>query len=144
MRHIITRAMSARLGVLPDGGAAHGCGNRGQAEVNNSVNTMRRPLQGAHPAGVRLGPCEYVKRDGLCGRNCFDGRCFQHKHSTNHVPCLTCGQATRSQCRYCRKCSEGTAGVQGTVMKQRLRCRKKLEAEWDAYIDEIACDFGKS
>ena len=26
-------------------------------------------------------------------------------------------------------------------MKQRLRCRKKLEAEWDAYIDEIACDF---
>ena len=21
-------------------------------------------------------------------------------------------------------------------MKQRLRCRKKLEAEWDAYIDE--------
>ena len=23
-------------------------------------------------------------------------------------------------------------------MKQRLRCRKKLEAEWDAYIDELA------
>ena len=86
---------------------------------------------------TRISTCEYVKRDGVCGRTCYDGRCWQHKTRMSHRPCHNgCGRGTLSQSGYCRTCADNNGGLQATVTKQIYRGRKKLEAEWDAYIVE--------
>ena len=111
-------------------------------------------------SNVSDSQCTYFRRDGQCTKRGYGGRCHAHKNSPSHVPCRSgCGRYTLSKTRYCNKCGPGVNGHQqvvalqmrkdqlkydaelDSVIEQRLQCRKKLEAEWDAYIDEIACDF---
>ena len=99
-----------------------------------------------------LSECTYMRRDGhVCAHRCYGGRCKKHKHSTSHTLCRNgCGRGTLSVTEYCNRCEPCQSGMQGFIL-QRMRReakmqrgdqadaeakRKKLEAEWDAYIDE--------
>ena len=88
-------------------------------------------------SNTKLTQCTYVKRDGLCTRQCYDGRCWQHKHRESHKPCQECGHGTRSLSEYCRLCAPNVGGLQVTVMKRLLRERKRYDAALDACVDEL-------
>ena len=47
--------------------------------------------------------CDYVGREGPCGRGCYAGRCFKHRHKTSMKPCIKCGRGTASVTGYCHK-----------------------------------------
>ena len=96
--------------------------------------------------------CTYVKRTGKrCPNQGYNGRCHSHKRSTSHTLCRHgCGRGTLSVTKYCNKCEPCQSGMQGFIL-QRMRReakqaqgdldgaktkRERLEAEWDAYIDE--------
>ena len=107
------------------------------------------------PLGVTQ--CTYVKRAGRCPNQCYNGRCHTHKRSTSHTLCRNgCGRGTLSVTVFCNKCDPGQSGLQGFILQRMRRNaklhpaeaeasqsaeelqRKKQEAEWDAYIDELA------
>ena len=47
--------------------------------------------------------CDYVGREGPCGRGCYGGRCFKHRYKTSMKPCVKCGRGTTSITGYCHK-----------------------------------------
>ena len=95
--------------------------------------------------------CTYVKRTGCrCPNQGYNGRCHSHKKSTSHTLCRHgCGRGTLSVTEYCNKCEPCQSGMQGFILQRMRRDakqrgdpdetktkRERLEAEWDAYIDE--------
>ena len=74
--------------------------------------------------------CEYIGRNGYCGKRCFGGRCNIHRKKDTLALCLEgCGRGTASNTGYCNQCGY----KQMTVWRQR-----KIESQrLDAYIDEL-------
>ncbi len=49
--------------------------------------------------------CEYVGRNGYCGKRCFGGRCNIHRKRETLALCLEeCGRGTASITGYCNQC----------------------------------------
>ncbi len=74
--------------------------------------------------------CAYVGREGCCERNCYGGRCFQHRAKAGLTPCVQCGRGTGSVTGYCRKFC-GNKQVYNSNKLLRLR------NEMEAYIEEL-------
>ena len=74
--------------------------------------------------------CAYVGREGSCGRNCYGGRCFQHRVKLGLTPCVQCGRGTGSATGFCRK---NCANKQVYNSNKMLRQRQVMAA----YIDDV-------
>ena len=74
--------------------------------------------------------CAYVGREGSCGRNCYGGRCFQHRAKRGLTPCVQCGRGTGSATGFCRKnCGNKQVYNSNKMLRQRN--------EMAAYIEEL-------
>jgi hypothetical protein len=74
--------------------------------------------------------CEYISRNGVCGRRCYGGRCFSHRTRKSHTWCLKdCGRATQSRTGYCSHC--------GWSQNDHGHKLKRQEREMEAYVDEV-------
>ena len=74
--------------------------------------------------------CEYIGRNGHCGKRCFGGRCNIHRKKETLALCLEgCGRGTASKTGYCARCGY----KQMTVWREL----KNESLAMDAYIDEI-------
>ena len=74
--------------------------------------------------------CAYVGREGNCGRNCYGGRCFQHRAKRGLTPCIQCGRGTGSATGFCRKnCGNKQVYNSNKMLRQRN--------EMAAYIEEL-------
>ena len=85
--------------------------------------------------------CDYVGREGPCGRGCYGGRCFKHRYKTSMKPCVKCGRGTASVTGYCRKnCSFKQVYTANKAKRERDyvdALNRQKRKEMDAYIDEI-------
>jgi hypothetical protein len=74
--------------------------------------------------------CDYMGREGSCGRNCYGGRCFQHRAKASLTPCICCGRGTGSLTGYCRK----VCGFKQVYNSNKL---KRLRDEMADYIEGL-------
>jgi hypothetical protein len=77
--------------------------------------------------------CDYVGREGPCGRGCYAGRCFKHRSKTSMAPCVKCGRGTSSITGYCRKNCTFKQAYHVNKMK-RERDEKDAQMKWDRPI----------
>ena len=99
--------------------------------------------------------CDYMGREGPCGRGCYGGRCFKHRHKTSMKPCVKCGRGTTSITGYCHKNCTFKQVHTANKMKQdrdyadalNMQKRKEMDAqaqrerdEMNAYIDYLLSD----
>ena len=74
--------------------------------------------------------CEYIGRNGHCGKRCFGGRCNIHRKKETLALCLEgCGRGTASKTGYCARCGY----KQMTVWRKM----KNETIAMDDFIDEI-------
>ena len=77
--------------------------------------------------------CEYIGRAGVCGRGCYEGRCYIHRKSVSHEPCRAgCGNFTKSRTHYCNRCGNGVGGHQKAELQLLKRHDKKDAAAMEA------------
>ena len=85
--------------------------------------------------------CDYMGREGTCGRGCYAGRCFKHRSKTSMKPCVKCGRGTASVTGYCRKnCTFKQVYTANKAKRERDYAgalNKQKLAETNVYIDEI-------
>lgn len=75
--------------------------------------------------------CDFERIDGdLCGRRCYDGRCFAHKKAVSYKRCSQgCGRGTRSITGICCHC--------GSLAISRRACMKRAADAMDAYVADL-------
>ncbi len=85
--------------------------------------------------------CDYMGREGPCGRGCYGGRCFKHRGKTRMTPCVKCGRGTASITGYCRKnCTFKQVHTANKMKRERDEKdaqMKRDRADMDAYIDYL-------
>ena len=128
-----------------------------KSEIFSAEGIVQRQLRNhskLREPGPPQGPwtgvqqCTYIKRAGSrCTNLGYNCRCHFHKNSTSHSLCHNgCGRGTLSITGYCKQCDElqdyylqrrrQQAKLQRGDQADAEAKQKKLEAEWDAYIDE--------
>ena len=89
--------------------------------------------------------CDYVGREGPCGRGCYGGRCFKHRYKTSMKPCVKCGRGITSITGYCHKNCTFKQVHTANKMKQerdyvdalsRQKC-KEMDAQMKRELDEM-------
>ena len=88
--------------------------------------------------------CDYVGREGPCGRGCYAGRCFKHRHKTSMKPCIKCGRGTASVTGYCHKnCTFKqvyTANKAKRERDEKAAQMKRDRDEMNLYIESLFID----
>ena len=85
--------------------------------------------------------CEYIGRNGYCGKRCFGGRCNIHRKKETLALCLEgCGRGTASKTGYCARCGYKQMTVWRRMKNESLAMDAQAQRERneiDAAIDEI-------
>ena len=85
--------------------------------------------------------CEYIGRNGHCGKRCFGGRCNIHRKKETLALCLEgCGRGTASKTGYCARCGYKQMTVWRKMKNESLAMDAQAQRERneiDAAIDEI-------
>ena len=85
--------------------------------------------------------CEYIGRNGYCGKRCFGGRCNIHRKKETLALCLEgCGRGTASTTGYCARCGYKQMTVWRKMKNESLAMDAQTQrerTEMNEYIDEI-------
>ena len=85
--------------------------------------------------------CEYIGRNGYCGKRCFGGRCNIHRKKDTLALCLEgCGRGTASKTGYCARCGYKQMTVWRKMKNETLAMDAQAQREreeMNEYIDSL-------
>ena len=85
--------------------------------------------------------CEYIGRNGHCGKRCFGGRCNIHRKKETLALCLEgCGRGTASKTGYCARCGYKQMTVWRKMKNESLAMDAQAQRERNE-IDEAIDDI---
>lgn len=78
--------------------------------------------------------CDFVTIKGVCGKNCYGGRCHTHRNRASLALCRKqCGRGTSSRTGICNRCG----CLQVSALHKMSRDTRKLDALLDALLGEV-------
>ena len=88
--------------------------------------------------------CEYIGRNGHCGKRCFGGRCNIHRKKETLALCLEgCGRGTASKTGYCARCGYKQMTVWRKMKNETLAMDAQAQRDRDemnSYIESLFCE----
>ena len=85
--------------------------------------------------------CEYIGRNGYCGKRCFGGRCNIHRKKETLALCLEgCGRGTASKTGYCARCGYKQMTVWRKMKNETIDMDAQTQRDRDemnAFIDSL-------